>query len=197
MNKDVTTHFSISWRQLWSHHQQTFFRRSVYAEPFAKALGIKRGQPRPWVMDATCGLGKDSLLMSFWGCTVWAFERHPLLYQKLQAQDHSLISDFKLFDQDAKTFLQAERATWPEVIYLDPMYSDVNQKSLPQKEILCLRKIVGQDNDAEELFDLSLSRAAKRVVVKRPLKAPPLKTKADVVYKGKSTRYDMYLAKRI
>ena len=48
-------------------------------QPLAKAVGIRKGQPRPHVLDATGGLGEDAWLLAAWGCTVVICERHPVV----------------------------------------------------------------------------------------------------------------------
>ena len=48
--------------------------------------------------------------------------------------------------------------------------------------------------DIESGFELALQKARKRVVVKRPAKAPALTAvQPDIVYREKTIRFDVYL----
>ncbi len=60
-----------------------------------------------------------------------------------------------------------------------------------------LRRIVGHDEDAGELLDTARAVARRHVVVKRMRHAPPLAPGPTRVYKGKTTRYDVYVSCRV
>ena len=82
----------------------------------------------------------------------------------------------------------------PDVIYLDPMYPTRTKSALGKKELRILRQIVGEDLDAGELLQVALKTARKRVVVKRPRLAPPIPgPEPNLVFKGKTSRFDVYL----
>lgn len=88
----------------------------------------------------------------------------------------------------------------PDVVYLDPMYpeeSGENGKSrsaLNKEEMRILKMIVGNDQDADELFARALQLARKRVVVKRPKHAPHIAgKKPHITFAGSSSRMDVYL----
>jgi 16S rRNA (guanine1516-N2)-methyltransferase len=174
---------------------------SLKKEPLAKALGLSKNKDQ-LIFDATCGSGKDALLMLSFGARVKAFERSPivaaLIYDALRVcAGHPEISDhFKdrfEFVNDDFIALDFSKETRPDVVYLDPMYPEKKKKSaLPRKEMVLFRKIVGDDADSNELFEVALKLATKRVVVKRALHAPLLANNPTATYKGKSTRYDMY-----
>jgi len=80
------------------------------------------------------------------------------------------------------------------VIYLDPMFPDSRKSALVKKEMRILREVVGEDVDATELLQLALLCAKRRVVVKRARLASIIEgPKPDLQFKGKSSRYDVYL----
>jgi 16S rRNA (guanine1516-N2)-methyltransferase len=57
-----------------------------------------------------------------------------------------------------------------------------------------LREILGDDDDAEALFNIALKTAKKRVVVKRPKHADFINhKKPDIMFEGSSTRFDVYV----
>jgi 16S rRNA (guanine1516-N2)-methyltransferase len=81
----------------------------------------------------------------------------------------------------------------PDVVYLDPMYPDMNRSALNKKEMRLLRELVGSDEDASGLLVSSLARARKRVAVKRPRQAPPIDGPVpSMQIIGRTTRYDIY-----
>lgn len=181
----------------WKYHYKKNY--SIKKEPLAKALGLKGGTETV-VWDLTCGTGKDSILMMSFGAKIKAFERSPvvgalLLDAKRKGDSDSLLGPvlsekFELSIIDSNNIDLDEK---PDVVYIDPMYPHKKKKALPRKEMLIFREIVGDDEDSVELFNSACKMAKKRVVVKRPVYAPPLIEKPSASYTGKSTRYDMYI----
>jgi 16S rRNA (guanine1516-N2)-methyltransferase len=164
----------------------------------AKAVGVK-GSYRPTVIDATAGLGQDAFTLAAYGCQVKMVERSPVIAALLtdglaRAQDLEPISRLSLQPGDAKEILRKLGAR--EVIYLDPMYPDLGKSAAKRKEMRLFREVVGDDLDVEELFEVALETATKRVVVKRPLKAPEL-AKPSFVVRGTTLRFDVYLTKSL
>ena len=82
----------------------------------------------------------------------------------------------------------------PDVVYLDPMYPESGKTAAKRKEMRLFRELVGEDLDIEELLEVALNTAKKRIVLKRPLKAPKL-LKPNTIYKGSTIRFDVYLPK--
>jgi hypothetical protein len=46
-----------------NRHEVYFYKNSFYKDPLAKAIGLKKGKPKPRVLDATAGMLSDSLLI--------------------------------------------------------------------------------------------------------------------------------------
>nr|WP_236261807.1 class I SAM-dependent methyltransferase [Pantoea sp. Aalb] len=172
------------------------------SEALAKAVGIK-GNYFPSVLDVTAGLGRDSFLLASLGCRVHMLERHPviaaLLYDGLE-RGYS--------DPEIGKWLR-ERLTMchcisqnvlikmkfaPDVIYLDPMYPHSRKKKATvKKEMQVIQELVGLDEDADELIKYAFCLAKKRIVVKRPLYAPPLGgILAQYKITTKKHRFDIY-----
>jgi 16S rRNA (guanine1516-N2)-methyltransferase len=172
----------------------------------ARAVGIKKGlkNNKPLkIMDATAGLGQDAFVLASLGCEVQMIERSPVIAALLQdglerAQIDTSMQDLSLslIIGDALGVIQAlSPASFPDVIYLDPMYPSRTKSALVKKEMRFLRALVGADIDAEKLLTLSLTRVKKRVVVKRARYAPTLSAlQPDLVLNGKSSRFDIYFA---
>jgi 16S rRNA (guanine1516-N2)-methyltransferase len=156
------------------------------------------------VIDATAGLGQDAFILSSLGCTVHCLERSPVIAALLQDGIDRFVKAthaplrLSLTAIDAMVYLeQLDQTQYPDVIYLDPMFPCRQKSALVKKEMRLLRDMVGEDLDASDLLALSLQRAKKRVVVKRSKLAPMMTEKEpDLVLKGSSSRFDVYLTQQ-
>ncbi len=173
-------------------------------QPLAKAIGLKHGAT-PTVLDATAGLGRDAFILASLGCHVQMVERSgtvaALLYDGLQRarQDAEIgtwvTERLQLIYQDAQIWLHQQPLTQhPEVIYLDPMYPHRQKSALVKKEMRLFRAVVGNDSDASSLLKTALECACRRVVVKRPKKAPTLNGRQpSFAIQSENTRFDVYI----
>lgn len=174
------------------------------SDPLARAVGMRKG-PAPYVIDATCGMGRDSLSLLGLGCRVVALERHPVVSALLQDAVRRarkppvmelLEQRFRLVCNESATFLQSLGVQdLPAVVLLDPMYPGGPRKALPGGDTQILQRLVPPGNEEEELELLRIARAAatERVVVKRPRKSPPLGGLSPRSSHGsRATRYDVY-----
>ena len=173
-------------------------------QPLAKAVGMKPGFT-PHVLDATAGLAKDAFVLATLGCPVTMLERSPYVAALIQdaiqraAQDDLfaplLLNGFELINANAIEYLPTiSEDKKPDVIYLDPMYPEKQKSALVKKNMQILQKLLGQDEDTEQLLTTARQCAKKRVVVKRPKGANfigNIKPSFDVA--SKNTRYDVYL----
>jgi 16S rRNA (guanine1516-N2)-methyltransferase len=175
-------------------------------QPLGRAIGLKRGAT-PRVLDATAGLGKDGFVLATLGCSVTLCERSPVFAALLEDGIRRAAYDpgigtlvrqhLQLKIGDSRTILPRLAArSFPDVIYLDPMYPRRDRRALVKAELRTIRALVGDDTDAGGLLDqaLALARARCRVVVKRPAKAPALTGPAPShAIHSPDTRYDVYL----
>lgn len=176
-------------------------------QPLARAVGIK-SRIRPVVLDVTAGLGRDAFVLACLGCAVWMIERSPIIAALLRdglrraALDPEIgplvANHLRLMVADGREFLrELGEDQRPDVVYLDPMYPRRGKSALPGKELRLLRRLAGDDEDAPELLAASLARARRRVVVKRPRRAPPLIGPVpSVQITAPNTRFDVYLLNR-
>lgn len=171
-------------------------------QPLKKAL-LTRGK-RVFVVDATAGRGEDSFLMAEWGFKVVSFEKNPEVFKQLSRALAALVSTDpagKLILSEQLAFFEGDfcaeilkRKLRPEVIFLDPMYPETKKSARSEKQIENLRATVGvHDEDLEETLKKALKLAQVKVVLKRP-KSVPCPFKPQHVYKGSSTRYEVYLS---
>ena len=161
------------------------------------------------VLDATAGLGRDAFLMAAAACQLTICERNPVIHQilkdgLLRLDDNSVAGDFKLLNIDSLSYLDqllegsSTQQQRPDVIYLDPMFPQRKKSAAVKREMQILQDIVGFDTDIESLIEKAMLAASHRVVIKRPIKAPPLLGfPTTMQVKGKSTRFDIWVKKRL
>ena len=173
-------------------------------QPLARAVGLKGGAT-PTVIDATAGLGQDAFVLASLGCRVRLVERSPIIAALLRdglqraARDAEIGPWVKerlsLCQADGREYLRGLSENQPpDVVYLDPMYPHRRKMALAGKEMRLLRRLVGDDHDASELLAAALACARRRVVVKRPRRAPALTGPSpDAQIIAPNTRFDLYL----
>ncbi|MBO3274791.1 class I SAM-dependent methyltransferase [Pseudomonas schmalbachii] len=172
----------------------------------AKAVGIQPGV-RPFVLDATAGLGRDAFVLATLGCEMRLIERQPLIGALLEDGLARAGRDFevapiaarmRLLQGNAIELMRAWEGEAPQVVYLDPMFPHRDKSALVKKEMRLFRPLVGDDLDAPALLQAALALATHRVVVKRPRKAPIIEgAKPSYSLEGKSSRYDIYPLKSL
>ncbi|GJM14194.1 MAG: ribosomal RNA small subunit methyltransferase J [Pseudohongiella sp.] len=167
----------------------------------AKAIGIK-GDRRPKVLDGTAGLGKDAFLMASLGCEVSLLERSPWVHALLEDG----LSRTESYGEEVATILSRMRLAYGDlldlatdsqqydVVYLDPMFPERRKSAKVKKDMAALQNLLGHQSDGERLLEHAKQLATRRVVVKRAKLSPHLGEAApDILFKGSSSRYDVYL----
>ena len=177
-------------------------QQNVRNEMVVKAVLGRDKQHLPRVIDATAGLGRDSFLLATLGCDVMMVERHPVVSALLQdglrryreSGDAAIAARLgfhrgNFVDQDF-----AEQSLAPaEVVYLDPMFPQREKSAKVKKEMQIFKHMVGADTDSDTLLNHAKTLATRRVVVKRPAKAPFLAdTSPTYSLTGRSSRFDIY-----
>jgi 16S rRNA (guanine1516-N2)-methyltransferase len=180
-------------------------RRSGHNELLGRAVGWKAARA-PSILDTTGGFGRDAFLLADLGCDVLLCERQPLMAQLLAAALQRALASgddwlcavckrMTLHRGDADE-IGGARLRSREVIYLDPMFP-ADRRSAPAKEMQVLHRLLAESGDSEddgsELFSWALQQPVRRVVVKRPRRAPPLPGPAPGhSLRGRSVRFDVY-----
>ena len=170
----------------------------------AKAVALNK-MDSPLILDATAGMGKDAFVFASLGAHVIMMERSAIVAALLQdgllraPQDADIvpiIERMSLIHADARLLGQdkgIQLPKMPDIIYLDPMFPHRKKTALVKKEMLAFQQLIGDDRDSDELLINSLKIARKRVVVKRPIKAPCLTDhKPSLVMTMKKHRFDIY-----
>jgi len=173
-------------------------------QALARAVGMKPGYS-PAIWDATAGLGRDGFVLASLGSHVTLCERSPVLAALLhdalrRAADDSAIGNWvrdrlQLINADSCRCLQSLTETQrPQVVYMDPMFPAGKDHVQVKKDMCALQQLVGPDLDSDELLDIALQTALRRVVVKRPKRAGWVHNrKPDTTVESKKTRYDIYV----
>jgi 16S rRNA (guanine1516-N2)-methyltransferase len=172
-------------------------------QSIAKAVGIS--SYKPTVLDATAGLGRDGFVLATLGCDVTLIERHPVVYLLLKSGLHCAQGEAEIADiMERMKLLQGNSiellADWfklgyaqPDIVYLDPMFPHSSASAEAKKEMKLFRSLVGADLDEDELWAQADTIARCRIVVKRPVKAPPLAGRTpSYSLAGKANRFDIY-----
>jgi 16S rRNA (guanine1516-N2)-methyltransferase len=186
-----------------SEHRRKF--GGGLGQHISKAVGVK-GNYKPYVIDATAGMGRDSFVLATLGCKVLMLERNKTIFKLLQdglergsesEEIAEIIGRMKVINTDAIDYIgKISDNEKPDVIYLDPMFPHSKKSRLVKKEMRIFRELVGDDLDAEKLLKISLSKAKKRIVVKRPAKSEFLGgLEPNFQIKGRVNRFDVYLPK--
>ena len=191
---------------------------NLNGEHLVRALrGRQRDLHGNTVLDATAGLGGDSLLLAAAGFDVMLVERLPVLVYLLEqaitaaAGDDALaavISRMTPVQADSIEFMASLKQAGKQFdfVYLDPMYAvpptagqPVAKKrtAAPRKEMVMLQALGEQlragGDDAGHLLELALQVARRKVVVKRPLHAASLGDRPPTsALSGRAARFDIY-----
>ena len=206
LEKDTAIHIDFLSGEL-AHRQQFGGGRG---QAIAKAVGIKQGTSCPTIIDATAGLAKDAYILACLGCSMTLIERSPVISElikdavnRAEQGEHFrniLKNGFKIVSQSSIDYLKQLKLSSnnliPDVVYLDPMFPERKKSAAVKKNMQILQKLLGHDSDIQELFNIALQTAKKRVVVKRPKGAPLIsEKKPDYTVDTKKMRYDIYLIK--
>ena len=194
----------------WNAEIGRLKRASLKSEMIARACNLAE---KPSLIDATAGLGHDSLLMAHLGAQVTLVERHPILFTLLEdshqrAQQDAFLSAvvarIRLVFSDSVDYLieQAQQQNVVDVVYLDPMFPqrDQNQQAVKKqaqvkKQMQLLHMLLPEDGEmdlGDNLLALA-QKVARRVVVKRPRLAVFLANiEPQHQWQGDACRFDAY-----
>jgi 16S rRNA (guanine1516-N2)-methyltransferase len=209
----LNTSISIDFTKGTLAHRQQF--GGGRGQAIAKAMGLKAGVT-PTILDATAGLAGDAFVLATLGCPMTLVERSPVIFTLIEdAVERATLSDsfqpilangFDIINSDANDYIEqsiADGTDAPDVIYIDPMFPERKKSALVKKDMQILQRLHDQDTQDRDrenalLLDNALRFAKKRVVVKRPTKAPTISDKKpNTSIKSKKTRYDVYTIEKM
>ncbi len=171
-------------------------------ELLVKAARVK-GLASIRVFDATAGLGEDSFLLAAAGFEMTLCEANPVISALLcdglerAALDERLapiVARMHPVQADSISVLRELAAFGGEssdVVYLDPMFPARQKSAAVKKKFQLLHHLERPCANEEELMAAALAVQPRKVVVKRPPKAPWLAgVKPSNAIEGKAVRYD-------
>ena len=168
-------------------------------EMLAKA--VKTDQENLKAIDATAGMGEDSLLLAACGYQVTLYEQNPVIAILLKdalrrAKKNTVLKDIvsrmQLVEGDSIEHLN-KRLDPVDVIYLDPMFPGRQKSGLINKKLQLIQKLEPPCSKETALFDAAMAAQPSKIIVKRPLKRPYLDERVpSYSLKGKAIRYDCY-----
>ncbi len=188
----------------------------IKSELLVRASKIK-GVARPIAIDATAGLGFDSLLLAAADFEVYMFEKNEVIAKLLEdaltrAKNAKIAGDAEDVSSASNNLLTANVAKrmhlyktdsvcamremsdkiMPHVVYLDPMFPARKKSAAVKKKFQLLHKLELPCEDEGELLDAALSTTARKIVVKRPIKGAYMAgVKPSYSLCGKTIRYDV------
>ncbi len=173
-------------------------------ELLVKAARIK-GEAAPVAFDATAGLGEDSLLLASAGFEVTMCESDPVIAALLAdaLERAACDSDLAVIASRMRLVAGDSVAELPalgrpvDVVYLDPMFPARTKSAAVKKKFQLLHKLESPCANEAELMDAALAARPRKIVVKRPIKAPVLAGVAPShSISGKAVRYDVIVPPR-
>lgn len=192
---------------------------NLRSELLVKASKIKDNDS-PLVIDATAGMGEDSLLLAAAGFRVRMYERNPVIAALLEdtlkraGEDPQLsdaVSRMEVICGDSiealkqiaeqsemmagqmkgKTEKTGTTCEKPDVVYLDPMFPERQKSALVKKKFQLIHMLENPCSDEEEMLGAAIAARPHKIVIKRPLKGPFLSDiKPGFSLAGKAIRYD-------
>lgn len=178
----------------------------VQKEMLVKASKLKNHDGVKRAIDATAGMGEDSLLLAAAGFEVEMYEYDLVIAALLQdtldrCADHPVlgpvVARMHLTAGDSIALLSAEECEPPDVILLDPMFPERTKSALIKKKFQLLQQLERPCGNEAELLEAAMKVKPKKLVIKRPLKGPYLaERKPDYSISGKAIRYDCFVFAR-
>ena len=168
-------------------------------EFLVKASRLKGLEGVPYAVDATAGLGEDSLILAAAGFQVDLYEHNPIIAELLaDALERAAglpelaetVSRMRLHrGSSLEGLAQMEQA--PDLVLLDPMFPARQKSGLIKKKLQLLQKLEIPCPEEAMLLQAAIDSHPRKILIKRPLKGPFLAgVKPHYSLKGKAIRYD-------
>lgn len=173
-------------------------------ELLVRAARLK-GIEEPTLVDATAGLGQDSLLLAAAGFSVTLIECNPVIAAMLVDAIERARRDPELVDAAGRmrviegNSLKVLRdlSMPPDVVYLDPMFPGRSKSAAVKKKFQLLHRLEMPCEDEMALLEAARAAHPRKIVIKRPVKGPHLAdVKPDYTLRGKAVRYDCIVMAR-
>lgn len=178
---------STAWRVKRANHERLI----------KKALG--KSEIPLNILDCTAGMLQDTMLFLSLGHRVTALEQSRILFHLLQdgisrSNDQAIFLKLDLIHANACSY--TSQAKDFDVIYFDPMYQPAKKTALSSGQLEYIAKILETEsisNDPKQDFEVLQLIPAKKMIVKRPIKAESFASQINYQVSGKTTRFDVYI----
>ena len=168
-------------------------------ELLVRTAKIKNAEGPLTAVDATAGLGEDSLLLAATGFHVRLYEHNPVIYELLAdalrraatvPELAEIVARMEVFNRDSVEAM-AQLDVPPDVILLDPMFPARQKSALVKKKLQMIQKLEIPCAGEAELLLAAMKARPKKLIIKRPPKGPYLAdVKPDHSITGKAVRFD-------
>lgn len=168
-------------------------------EFLVKASRLKGIEGVPAAVDATAGLGEDSLILAAAGFQVDLYEHNPIIAELLAdalerasilPELEEVVSRMRLHRENSLEGL-ARMEQAPDLVLLDPMFPARQKSGLIKKKLQLLQKLEIPCPEEAMLLQAAIDSHPRKILIKRPLKGPFLAgVKPHYSLKGKAIRYD-------
>ncbi len=187
MIADLSTMIPRVKEEMWKH------------ELLVKAAKFKTQEGTMTAIDATAGLGEDSLLLAAAGYEVTLYEHDAVIAALLKdalrrakkiPELKDIVYRMHVVEGDSIEAMN-KMVDAVDVIYLDPMFPERQKSSLIKKKFQLLQKLERPCSDEADLLAAAMHAKPKRIIIKRPAKGPYIAgVKPAYSINGKSIRYD-------
>ncbi|MDI9347627.1 MAG: class I SAM-dependent methyltransferase [Methylacidiphilales bacterium] len=160
-------------------------------QPLFRAMNSAKNTSTKLV-DLCAGFANDASIFFRWGYKLTLIEQHPAIAYALKLTCKN--NQVQLIEDNCQYHMH-DLAQTNDIFYLDPMYHKKETSAKSQGHAQLLQQLTATlEDNANQLLLASLQTRIKRIVIKRPRKAPYLAQKTPTVsYTGTTTRYDVYI----
>ena len=168
-------------------------------ELLVRAAKIRGATSQLTAIDATAGLGEDSLLLAAAGFEVTMYERNPTIAALLKDAIEraslvpnlcAIVEHMHVVEGNSIDGLRNAQ-TEPDIVLLDPMFPEKHKRASAKKKLQLLQQLESPCEDEIALLEAAIAANPRKVVIKRPVKGPYLAgRKPDYSLTGKTIRYD-------
>lgn len=161
----------------------------------------KTQKPNPRAVDATAGMGEDSILFVAAGYEVTMYEQNAVIAALLKdalrrAKKNPVLRDIvarmNLIEGNSIELMK-NLAFTPDVIYLDPMFPSRQKTGLVNKKLQLIQKLEQPCVEEQAILTAAAELLPQKIIIKRPLKGGFLAGREpDYSVKGKAIRYDCF-----
>ncbi|MCI7413768.1 MULTISPECIES: class I SAM-dependent methyltransferase [Hornefia] len=155
--------------------------------------------PQLTAVDATAGLGEDSLLLAAAGFHVQLCEYNPVIAALLRdalrraaeiPELEEITGRMRLTEGDSRVLLRGLEEP-PDLVLLDPMFPERRKNALSKKKLQLLQRLEQPCEDESGLLRAALDAGPRKIVIKRPVRGDFLAgRRPGYSITGKLIRYD-------